>query len=98
PRVVTSASLEEARAAIDAGDSWSPNRPPPFLLFQVPFRLEGVQRFDEPFVRAARRAGHPVQAWIVDAPDDMRRLPGWGVTGIISDRPDLAVQAAKGLL
>jgi len=28
---------------------------------------------------------------VVDDPDDMRRLIGWGVTGIITDRPDVGV-------
>jgi len=36
-----------------------------------------------------------VQAWIVDDADVMRRLIGWGVTGIISDRPDVAVEVTK---
>jgi glycerophosphoryl diester phosphodiesterase len=98
PEIVTSASLDEARAAIAAGEAWEPGRAPVFQLFQVPFRLDGQQRFGEPFVRAARRAGLPVHAWIVDTPDDMRELLAWGVTGIISDRPDLAVVVAGGLL
>jgi glycerophosphoryl diester phosphodiesterase len=36
-----------------------------------------------------------VQAWVVDEADDMRRLIDWGVTGIISDRPDIAVEIVK---
>jgi glycerophosphoryl diester phosphodiesterase len=39
-----------------------------------------------------------VHAWIVDDPGDMARLIAWGVTGIISDRPDLAVDAVKAAL
>jgi glycerophosphoryl diester phosphodiesterase len=46
-------------------------------------------------VRVLRRAGLPVQAWIVDEFDDMRRVLDWGVTGLISDRPDRAVQVVK---
>jgi glycerophosphoryl diester phosphodiesterase len=30
--------------------------------------------------------------WTVDEADDMRRLLGWGVDAIISDRPDIAVE------
>ena len=47
------------------------------------------------FVRTARRAGIPVQAWIVDDEDEMRRLVAWGVTGLISDRPDRALQVSR---
>jgi glycerophosphoryl diester phosphodiesterase len=47
------------------------------------------------YVRAARRAGMPVHAWIVDQPEDLQTVIGWGVTGLISDRPDLAVEAAR---
>jgi glycerophosphoryl diester phosphodiesterase len=36
-----------------------------------------------------------VHAWVIDDPDDMSRLIAMGVTGLISDRPDLAVRAAR---
>ena len=88
----TSASRDEARSrAAPVGDSAGARGRRGFRLFQVPFRLaRPADASVAVFVRAARRAGLPVQAWIVDEADDMRRLIDWGVTGIISDRPDRA--------
>ena len=95
PDLVTSASSLEARRALTRSYFWLPPSRPAFGVFQMPFRLRGRQMFRRSFVRVARRAHLPVQAWIVDDPDDMRQLIGWGVTGVISDRPDLAVDVVK---
>ena len=95
PGLPTSASSREARAALTRSYFFLTPKAPQFQLFQMPFRLRGRQMFGRRFVRAARRAGLPVQAWIVDDPDEMRRLIEWGVTGIISDRPDIAIDVVK---
>jgi glycerophosphoryl diester phosphodiesterase len=42
-------------------------------------------------VNRARTLGLSVLPWTVNRPEDMRRLIGWGVAGLISDRPDLAL-------
>jgi glycerophosphoryl diester phosphodiesterase len=95
--LVTSASGVEARAALTRSYFALAPKPTGFRLFQMPFRLRGRQMLRRSFVRAARRAGIPVQAWIVDEADEMRQLIEWGVTGIISDRPDRAVEVVREL-
>lgn len=43
-----------------------------------------------PFIRRAHATGKPVYAWTVNDPQQMVRLLGYGVDGIITDRPALA--------
>jgi glycerophosphoryl diester phosphodiesterase len=95
PDLVTSASSLEVRRALRRSYFRLPPARGPFAVFQMPFRLRGRRLLRRPFVRAARRAGVPVQAWIVDDPAEMRQIIGWGVTGIISDRPDLALEVIR---
>ena len=45
------------------------------------------------FLRHVHREGHAVQVWVVNRREDVQRLLDWGVDGIISDVPDLAVAA-----
>jgi glycerophosphoryl diester phosphodiesterase len=45
------------------------------------------------FVRHVHREGHTIQVWVVNDPADVHRLLDWGVDGIISDVPDIAVRA-----
>jgi len=89
--VVSGAATPEVRAALNR--SWfglGPKRPA-YQVFQVPERSGGRRVVTARFVRVMRRVGLPVFVWTVDAPDDMHRLMAWGVNGIISDRPDVAV-------
>lgn len=91
---LTSAAVPEATTALIRSKFWiAPPRARGYQLFQVPEVTSTARtRVVSPrFVRLARRAGLPVQVWIVNDADDMRRLAGWGVTGFISDRPDVAV-------
>jgi glycerophosphoryl diester phosphodiesterase len=95
PTLLTSASSAEVQSALRRAYFFVRPRRTGFDLFQAPVRLRGKKILSRQFVRAARRAGVPVQAWIVDEEDEMRRLIDWGVTGLISDRPDVAVQVAR---
>jgi glycerophosphoryl diester phosphodiesterase len=66
-----------------------------YRMLGVPFRFAGRQILTRAYTQAALRAGIPVYSWIVDRPEDLATIIGWGVTGLISDRPDLAVEAAR---
>jgi glycerophosphoryl diester phosphodiesterase len=48
----------------------------------------GLGFLTEAMVRAVRDAGRDVYVWTVNEVEDMRRILGWGVTGIFSDFPD----------
>lgn len=47
-------------------------------------------------VEALHARGVVVIPWVVDDPDEMRRLRSWGVDGIITNRPDLALRFRDG--
>jgi glycerophosphoryl diester phosphodiesterase len=50
---------------------------------------QGARRILTPrFVRDAARRGVPVHVWTVNDAGAMARLLGWGVDGLITDRPD----------
>jgi glycerophosphoryl diester phosphodiesterase len=92
PDIATGSGRFEVRVALYR--SWlglSPGRVP-YQAFQVPETAGNTRVVSPRFVRLAHKAGVVVQVWTVDDPDDMRRLLGWGVDGIISDRPDVAVE------
>ena len=59
--------------------------------YQVP-ETSGVTRLvSQRFVEHAHRSNLGVQVWTVNAERDARRLLGWGVDGLITDRPDVIV-------
>jgi len=47
------------------------------------------------FVDGAHRAGLGVQVWTVNDEQDARRLLGWGVDALITDRPDVMVPLVR---
>jgi glycerophosphoryl diester phosphodiesterase len=92
PGAASSATHPEVRLAVYRGFARWPVRQVSYGGYQVPER-KGLVRIVSPrFIRDAHRAGLKVQVWTVDDERDMRRLLDWGVDGLISDRPDLAVR------
>jgi glycerophosphoryl diester phosphodiesterase len=59
--------------------------------YQVPEHAGRLRVASPRFVRHAHAAGLAVEVWTVDDTGDMARLLGWGVDGLITNRPDLAV-------
>src|SRR6185503_20321044 len=64
--------------------------------FQVPERSGQTRVISPRFVDYAHRAGLGVQVWTVDDEEDARRLLGWGVDALITDRPDRIVPVVRG--
>jgi glycerophosphoryl diester phosphodiesterase len=95
PALVTGAGQEETRLALYL--SWIRCRAPrrPYDAFQVPEWAGATHVVSPRFVKYAHDAGVAVQVWTVDQEHDMRRLLSWGVDGIISDRPDVAVRVVR---
>jgi glycerophosphoryl diester phosphodiesterase len=73
----------------------SPRRPP-FLIPRIVHALvvpydalhPALSLVDAAYVAGARQWGPPVNVWTVNASDDMRRMSGLGVAGIITNYPD----------
>ena len=95
--VATSAAREEVRWAVYRSWCRWPHRQTGYAGFQIP-EMAGTTRVVSPrFIDHAHRAGLGVQVWTVDDVDDARRLIGWGVDALITDRPDLLVPLVRAI-
>ena len=59
---------------------------------QIPERYGAVKVLTPALVSAAHRVGVEVHVWTVNDPEDMLRLVGEGVDGIVTDRVDIALE------
>jgi glycerophosphoryl diester phosphodiesterase len=92
PEIATSASVREARWTLHRSwVRWPWVSPQPYFAFQVPEHTRRMRVVSPAFVRQVHKQGQVVQVWVVNDADDIRRLLDWGVDGIISDRPDIAI-------
>jgi len=92
PDVTTSASQEEARWSLHRSwVRWPWIKVRPWVAYQVPEKAGRMRVVSRAFLRHVHREGHVVQVWVVNERTDILRLLDWGVDGIISDRPDIAV-------
>ena len=92
PEIVTSASQPEARWALHRSwVRWPWIGPRPYVAFQVPERAGRLRVVTPAFVDQVHHEGQVIQVWVVNEKPDIIRLLDWGVDGVISDRPDVAV-------
>jgi glycerophosphoryl diester phosphodiesterase len=97
PNLTTSASEHEVRWTLcRSWCRWPIGAMRPYRAFQVPERAGRLRVVSPPFVRQAHRDGARVDVWVVDDAEDIERLFGWGVDGVITDRPDVAVAIRDG--
>ena len=89
--MATSASLPEARWAVYRSLARGPVGRALYDAFQVPESAGAIRIVSPRFIRHVQNAGRRIQVWTVDDEPDMARLLQWGVDGLISNRPDLAV-------
>jgi glycerophosphoryl diester phosphodiesterase len=70
---------------------------PSYQALQVPEGYRNILRLVTPrFVRTAHRLGVRVDVWTINTEPDMRRVLGFGVDGIMTDRPDILNRMLRG--
>jgi glycerophosphoryl diester phosphodiesterase len=91
PGIATSASHPEVRMALYRSWAGWPVSRVPYGGYQVPEHAGRLRVVSPRFLRHAHSSGLRVHVWTVDEEARMSRLLAWGVDGLISNRPDLAV-------
>jgi glycerophosphoryl diester phosphodiesterase len=95
-RVATSGSMPEIRMFVLAAYARATRLlRPAYDALQVPESYRGVPVVTPTTVRAAHQLGLAVLVWTVDDRASMERLLGYGVDGLMSDRPDILAQVLQ---
>jgi glycerophosphoryl diester phosphodiesterase len=69
---------------------------PRYQALQGPQTYHGLRVVTPGFIRAAHERGLRIDVWTINSESDMRRLLGYGVDGIMTDRPDLLARVLEG--
>jgi glycerophosphoryl diester phosphodiesterase len=97
PAIATSGAREEVRWALYRSWIRWPVTGVVYAGYQIPERAGNTRVVSPRFVEYAHDAGLGVQVWTVDTEDAARRLLGWDVDALITDRPDIIVPIVAGL-
>jgi glycerophosphoryl diester phosphodiesterase len=99
PEVATSASRGEVTRFVLLGKAFlSSLTAPQYQSIQPPYdprQSMNIPIMTERFIRQAHAKNIKVEPWTVNDPELMRQYIGWGVDGIITDRPDLMLQVLE---
>jgi glycerophosphoryl diester phosphodiesterase len=95
PRIRTGADTDEIKSELASAVFGSGARRPSFQSFQVPELYAGMRVVTREFIVRAHDVGVSVIVWTVDREQDILRLLEWGVDGLITDRPDVAVPVVR---
>jgi glycerophosphoryl diester phosphodiesterase len=93
PEMACSASQPEVKIALYRTWARWPARRVRYGGYQIPETSGRLRVVSPRFIRYAHAAGLRVHIWTVDEDAVALRLFGWGVDGLISNRPDLVVGA-----
>jgi glycerophosphoryl diester phosphodiesterase len=94
PEVATSATRNEVVRFFVGSAVFRPGWfVPRAHAFQIPERVGPLGLLGERFRRDARRFNLRIEVWTVNEPEAMKRLLALPVDGIMTDRPDLLLQA-----
>ena len=94
PAIATSGAREEVRWALYRSWLRWPVSRVAYGGYQIPELAGHTRVVSARFVEDAHDAGLGVQVWTVDDAESARRLLGWGVDALITDRPDIIVPIA----
>ena len=97
PALATSAAKEEVRLALYRSWIRWPVKRAAYSGYQIPERRGATRIVTPRFIDDAHSAGLGVQVWTINDEHDARRLLGWGVDALITDRPDVMVTLVRGM-
>ena len=92
PEFPTSAGTVAVAGFYQAVQSGERPAPLDHVALQVPAAYGDLTLVDQRFVDVAHESGLAVHVWTIEEEDEMERLCGLGVDGIITDRPTALVQ------